>query len=663
MKGQPSGRFLGVNLRQDRVSMADEEVAKAINADFHLQPGVIVLRLGRTAHNDTVLSNLAIRRLAKINGHRYQVAGTRLYCDYTIVSDISSLGTSNITTFMPFRPLNDDTTWAYIANDSTGSMFKVDCQERGAWGTGVPQFPTIKAGTLISFLNAGVYTVAYTQVRLVSGAAAFESNPSNPFATITLSFADSLNIGDMTDVVFNNDTVNAVGIYRSLADSGVPLLDGYYSIPSTSSHSVTQVFETDAMGDAETTLKFHWSINLNSQSVSGVSVNCRGSQQWEPDGSAFASSEDIAGRRATYLWEITDLYVITQTRHWAKHLNVVDASLGAIIETDNGDTPGASWAVAWQEHAWLCGGITHPNYLYFSKRFRPEAWPADQILEIGTPDDPLQCALPIGGMLGVFSRKTKYRVVGNAVSGFVALEAASPRGTNCPLAAITTERGITFVAKDGIFNTFLASPDQGFADKILPLFFGETVNDMLPINWEVASTFSAAIYKDRYYFAYADTQHATPNMVAVYSWSTGNWYHYDMDVRSQFVEEDTDFFLAGGIDGFVYKMENGSTDGGSSIALDVETKDFSGDSKDIRKLFLGMKVDTDTGGATVTVKFYVDDTLEHTTTVSTSSRTKTLLKLPEGVMGYQWRVKFTYTGSTRIRLYGCAALFLPMGAM
>ena len=110
-----------------------------------------------------------------------------------------------------------------------------------------------------------------------------------------------------------------------------------------------------------------------------------------------------------------------------------------------------------------------------------------------------------------------------------------------------------------------------------------------------------------------------------------------MPVRSQFVEEDTDFFMAGGLDGFVYKMENGSTDGGSSIALDVETKDFAGDSKDLRKLFLALKVDTDTGGQTVTVKLYVDDTLEHTTTVNTSGRAKTTLKLPEGVMGHQWR--------------------------
>jgi hypothetical protein len=95
----------------------------------------------------------------------------------------------------------------------------------------------------------------------------------------------------------------------------------------------------------------------------------------------------------------------------------------------------------------------------------------------------------------------------------------------------------------------------------------------------------------------------------------------------------------------------------------VETKDFRGDSIDIRKLFQHLKLNTNTGGATVTVKFYVDDTLEHTTTVSTSTRQETLLPLPENIMGHSWRVKFTYTGSIRIRLYSCAAVFLPLNVV
>src|SRR5262245_13033624 len=116
LKGQAASRFLGVNLRQDRVSLADEEVAKAINADLHTRPGVIVLRLGRTLldTNQTVLSDLFIRRLARINGCRYQVAGQSLYADFTRVIN-GTLSSNRITTMMPFRPFADTTIWNFVA--------------------------------------------------------------------------------------------------------------------------------------------------------------------------------------------------------------------------------------------------------------------------------------------------------------------------------------------------------------------------------------------------------------------------------------------------------------------------------------------------------------------------------------------------------------------
>src|SRR3990172_7321525 len=71
--------FLGVNLRKDRVDLADEELAKSVNADLHTSPGTIVLRKGRTKQFSTALSDLVIRRLGKVNAKRYQVAGTTFY--------------------------------------------------------------------------------------------------------------------------------------------------------------------------------------------------------------------------------------------------------------------------------------------------------------------------------------------------------------------------------------------------------------------------------------------------------------------------------------------------------------------------------------------------------------------------------------------------------
>lgn len=653
LKGQPSGRFLGVNLRQDRVSLADEEVAKAINADLHSQPGTIVLRLGRTAQNESALTDLAIRRIAKINGHRYRVAGRSLYCGETALIE-SLLSPNLITTMLPFRPLADTTVWNFVADDN--AMYKVDCTEAlGTWGLPAPSQPTVAIGVQGNL--TGDYVVQYTFVRLLSGAVEAEGNPSTITDAITLSTQD-MGIGDMAHPT--DTTTNALGIYRSVADTTPTLLDTRILIPDDNAYGVTQTWEVTAPGvQSATILALHWSVNLGLISVSGSTVGARGSQDWEPTGTG--DSEDVDGRRGTHRWEVTLEHVTTQTLFWAFSTRVDDSTLSDAIVIDNGLPPVASWVTAFQEHAWFVRDALNPHYLWFSKRFLPEAVPADNFLELGNADDPLQCAGVVGGQLGVFSRKTKYRVFGNVTSGFASMEAASPRGTPCPMAMIATEFGLIFVARDGIFSTVLSSPDTHFSERILPLFFGETVNDMLPLDWDYATHFSAMTYKGRYYFAYVEEGETTPNRLAVYSRDTQHWYHYDHPLRSLYVEEDTDLALGGGLDGYVYILENGTTDGGSSIALDVETKDFQGESKDARKLFQYLKVDMNTLGASVTVKFYVDDVLMRTTTVSTSARAERLLPLPEGTMGHHWRANFTYTGSTRIRIYPCAALYLPLG--
>ena len=650
LKGQPTGRFLGVNLRQDRVSLADEELAKAINADLHTQPGVIILRMGRTAQNGTALADLAIRRIARINLQRYRVAGQSLYCGETLVLN-GLLSPNLITTMMPFRPLNDTTIWNFVADDAV--MRKVNCTTVGTWGLPAPSQASVAIGIQGSL--SGAYVAQYTFCRLVSGAVVAEGNPSAVSPSVTLS-ANILAIGDMAHPT--DTTTNGLGIYRSTAGTTVTLLDAYEDIPTNNLYAVTHNWEVTAVPEE---LQLHWTLDAGSIMVSGSPVSARKTYDWEVTGTGNA--EDAGGYRGTYRWEIANSYVTTQTLFWAYASTIADTSLGDIVEVDNNPPPLASWVTNFQEHAFLCRDAANPHYLWFSKRFLPEQVPPTNFLEIGNADDPLQCAVPWGGQLGIFARKQKYRVVGNATSGFVSIEAASTRGTPCAMAVIPSEFGILFPARDGIFSTTLTSQDTGFAEKILPLFFGETVNDMLPLNWDQATTFCAAVYKGRYYFSYAETGSTTPNRLAVYSRDTQHWYHYDHPLRSLYVEDDTDLCVGGGLDGYVYILETGNTDNGTNIALDVDTKDFQGEAKDVRKFFLYLKVDLDTRGESVTVKFYVDDVLKRTATVSTSTRAERLVPLPEGTMGHHWRANFTYTGAQRIRIYPCAALYVPMAVV
>ena len=119
--------------------------------------------------------------------------------------------------------------------------------------------------------------------------------------------------------------------------------------------------------------------------------------------------------------------------------------------------------------------------------------------------------------------------------------------------------------------------------------------------------------------------------------------------------------VGGSADGFVYILEDGTSDAGSDISLDVETKNYYGESTITKKVFFYFRVKANTDTATLTAKFFIDDVLVRTVSL-TSSNAGQLLRLPEGAMGSTWKIKITYTGQRRPSISGVQALWLPLGA-
>lgn len=553
--------FTGVNLRRDRLSLADEELARCINADLHSQPGTILLRKGRSRQFETPLSEHALRRL-HINGtRRYQVAGRTLYRAQSSIA--TNLATSLLTTLVNSRPLNDTTTWVFVADQS--AMRKDNGSALRNWGiTGPAAAPTL--GTTGTGLT-GDYTAVYTYARVVGGTVIHESNPSPAPSAQTLS---NENLSVLV-TASSDPQVTHIRVYRTVADGSVHLFD---------------------------------------QQVTNATATLTSSQ--------------------------------------------ADAALGTAVDDDNDVPPEAAWAVEHQGHVFLCGDPDFPHYLYFSKRFRPEAFPSDQFLEIGNPSDPLQCAACLAGQLGVFSRLTKYRVLGNSVSGFAPLEAPSSRGTPAPQACLATELGILFVARDGLFVTNLLQPDTEISQAIEPLFTGDTVNDYAPIDWQRAGELSLEVWKGRVYFAYPTTDGET--MLAVYSRDTQQWYFYDHPARVLYVEEEADQLTAGCGDGLVYILEQGSSDAGDPITLTVELADRG--SPLSRRRFDWQRHDVEARAGSVTAQLLIDGQVLATQLV-TGSRDKRLRRLP-GRLGYHWRQRYSYSGTEAVAIYGTAVAALPL---
>jgi len=642
--------FLGVNLRKDRTSLEDSEMARAINGDFHAQTGTVVLRLPRTKLFSTALTDLVIRRLARVNGARYQVAGQSLYRDQVKIID-GLLSPTLITTITPFRPLLDTTIWAFIADDAV--MRKASTTLVRNWGIVAPTEAPPVTATLGGTLS-GAYHAVFTYIRFDGTKVAHESNPSPPSATVSLSNG-FLAVGPLP--LSDDPQVNGIGIYRTVADGTDHLLDSRVPIPETSewgiTHALEGAFTTDPVN------AFFWPLPRQPELVAQF-LELSVSQAWELNGllGYTGTSEDANGFRATSLWERA-AYVTTQVRHMSVTSSMADNDLGAEVERDNDPPPLASWGTEFQGHIFLTRDAANPDRLWYSKRFRPEAVPVDNFLQLGNPDDPLQCAVPLSGLLAVLSKLTKYRVVGNSTSGFVGQEAISTRGTVAPMACVATELGLVFVAHDGVYRTNVIAEDEEISGDIEALFRSETVNDFAPINFAAASTMAAAYFKNRYYLSLPTGDSLTPNVMAVYSRITGKWYFFDHPARSLFYEKETDQLLAGFGDGLVYVIESGTT--AEPVTIDWQTKDYFGQTLEVRKLFQWVKVDVDTLGEKITAEVYIDGVLKRSTQI-VGARGKSLVALPSGCIGYTWRLRVTYTGTKRVKWYGAEAIWAPLEA-
>src|SRR5262245_55668985 len=113
--------FLGVNLRRDRVSLRDQDLARALNFDLHSQVGTPTRRQGRTVLLDGL--GAAVRGLLTLGSARYSLAGTTLAINGTSLVTTLDAGVLR-TSLAAQRPLSDPTTWVFIADDS--GMQKTD---------------------------------------------------------------------------------------------------------------------------------------------------------------------------------------------------------------------------------------------------------------------------------------------------------------------------------------------------------------------------------------------------------------------------------------------------------------------------------------------------------------------------------------------------------
>jgi hypothetical protein len=350
-----------------------------------------------------------------------------------------------------------------------------------------------------------------------------------------------------------------------------------------------------------------------------------------------------------------------------------DIELGSAIEANHGVPPASDLAIVHNDRIFIADSDS--NRLFFSSKFNPEYF--GSFIDIGSNHDRIQGLASFGGVLGVFTEETKYRIVEHLVGvdavgtgipfigaqavGFTAIEAISRRGTRSPAAIINTDSGIIFPAKDGVYLTTFEGPDQLISNQIESLFVGRTEGQIAPVDWNVPEKFSAAFFKNRYYFAYQPTDAGVPNRIVVYSLETGGWYFYARDATALYYDEENDIFYIGTADGGVQSFEafNANSDEAAFTATLI-TRYQDGQNIYQQKLFTYYNVDVDIPSTdTVTVNLLVDGVSRHSVTIQGPvSRSRRLRRLPAGILGEVWGLKFEVTGGGQTEIHGARLVWI-----
>ena len=156
----------GLNLRQEPADVEDPKTRKLVNLDPFQKPGALRVRRGTEELGGPLLDDL-VRVVARINAVRYQVAGRRLYREFAAITG-PYLAANKKTSLAAFRPIDDSTTWAFVADDDF--MLKADATRLYQWGIDEPLDPAPKVAnqtskTSTDTITAGTYGIAVTQLR------------------------------------------------------------------------------------------------------------------------------------------------------------------------------------------------------------------------------------------------------------------------------------------------------------------------------------------------------------------------------------------------------------------------------------------------------------------------------------------------------------------
>ena len=261
-----------------------------------------------------------------------------------------------------------------------------------------------------------------------------------------------------------------------------------------------------------------------------------------------------------------------------------------------------------------CGDPYRAGTLYWCKPQQADHWPNAYNVEVCSASEQLMNGCVFAGQSWVFSRERMFACIPNLTDASIvtAVPTSCTHGLVARQGLAVGATAIYFVAKDGVYSTAGGS-EQNISDAMLrPIFYGQTKNGYLPIDFTQEDSICLEIFENEVWFQYKDT--GGTNRIVIYSMLYNFWRFTDFATEPATVYSEVgagvDSLLIGSVRGrqsdelgrsYQY---TGTSDDGSGITATIRTGSLDQGLPRENKLYGDVAIDADRAATTITGTAY-----------------------------------------------------------
>ena len=586
-------------------------------------------RYGSVKINTTAIAK-TINLIKTQGGERYTFS-TAIYLDET---SIASGLSSSVWSAILYNSFSSVTENVFALNGTDRK--RIEGSNVYEWGLEPPTvaasvYPGEKTGL------TGEYGIRYTYARKEELVVVCESDPSPVSNNATL---DDGSLGII--LTQPEDTqVTHIRIYRTLLD-GVAL---YY-------HD-QDIEIADAVPFGDYGYMYDWEESEGYLSGDGDKVTTTDGDfevfyEWETYGS-FVGDEteyvDFKTGVVDYYWESNT----PLTYRFDLDTNTADGALGSLVQTDH-DRPPLGTFVLGPSYNGTCF-IIKDNLVYYSSAKQPEYWPSTQFIEASNIQFPGKTLVYYNGQVHYLTEVDIFYIQGTGLNTFFPIPTNAVTGTKSAHGAIAVEgKGVFHVGSDGIY-LFDGQTDPNVVDSYFrPIFHGQDINDVKAVKSDLSNSWLIR-YKNKIYFGYPGASETYPTNALVLDLKDDKWAYFtwNIEIRAVEVDEINDKLLGAGNDGFVWQLEKDTAknDAGTEIEWDVESKEFTLQTRKHFPRWVKYDVDASAANCTATGEVMLDGVSHQTHSITQARKTKR--RLVE--IGNGNRESLRVRGSGTVKIY------------